>query len=556
MLESLHIRNFVLINSLDIAFPEGLVIISGPTGAGKSILLGALGLLLGRKADASVISEDAENCVVEGEFSSNSRTLKDLALENDLEYEEGHFTIRRQVARSGRSRAFINDTPVTLSVLEEFGAALVDIHSQHDTRLLTNRAYQLSILDSFASNQSLLQQCAETYGAMKQKQAEVEKLRQAISRSSAELDYNKAVYDQLCAASLRPSELEELEQEQLQLANSQQIKELLASSAMLFDGDQSSDGVNSTLSQIHRNLEKLGSYLKGFDSLAQRLESARLEIKDISMEIESADQGLDCSEERLQAIDDRISLLYQLIRRHGVSSVEELIEKRDSLKDQVQGPEEMQEQLQELEAQYNTLSVRYAEISQELHQRRTQASADFRKEILGNLSFMELERAAFEVEIVESAASATGTDAVNFLFNATGGTAVPVAKCASGGELSRIMLSLKQLMSRFMSMPTMIFDEIDTGVSGSVADKMGQVICTMGGNMQVFAITHLPQVAAKGCAHYLVEKSTDSLFGTTTSTIKKLSEDQRVLEIARMLSGSSLSQAAIENAKALLNSIS
>lgn len=527
------------------------MVISGPTGAGKSILIGALALLLGRKADAGVIAPDAENCVVEGEFQSASPYLEAFARDNDFEYENGHFTVRRTVARSGRSRAFINDTPVTLDVLVEFGQSMVDIHSQHDTRLLTAKAYQLSILDAFAGNSQLLEKCASLYSGRRALEREISALKERLERMEKESDYNQAVYAQLCEAALCEGELEELEQEQAALANSEQIKELLASSAVLFDGDQQgSEGVNSALVQLHRNLDRLSQFLKGFDSLSQRLESARLELKDIYDEVDSANEALVASPERLQQVDDRLSLLYSLMKRHDASDIAGLIQKRDSLKNLVFGAEDLAMELEQARKEYSEICARYDEVAAELHSRRAESAASFASAIISNLAFMELDRAAFEVQLSPADASEHGTDEVAFLFNAAGGRCVPLAKCASGGELSRIMLALKQLMSEFMSMPVMVFDEIDTGVSGSVADKMGSVICQMGRHMQVFAITHLPQVAAKGQAHYLVEKSVGE--GRATSTIKKLSDEQRVLEIARMLSGSSLTDAAIENARALL----
>lgn len=551
MLESLHIRNFVLINSLDIDFPEGLIVITGPTGAGKSILIGALGLLLGRKADASVISGDAENCVVEGEFTSPSEAMHRFADENDFEYQNGLFTVRRTVARSGRSRAFINDTPVTLPVLEEFGAMLVDIHSQHDTRLLTSKPYQMSILDAYAGNAALLGDCAAAYRSKRSLMQEISRLEAEISQALSESEYNRSMYDQLQSAAIVPGEIVDLENEQLQLANAGDIKELVSSCMALNDGSDNSAGVEQSLSIIRRNLEKLSSFLKGFDTLSERLESARLEIKDIASEIEAVNDSLNADPMRLQAVDDRLSLLYGLMKRHGVSSEEELIAKRDSLKDLVFGVENLQDELESLKKKFSKAETLYTSLCAELHERRVKASESFRAEILANLSFMELDKAAFEVGITPCEGSASGTDEVCFMFNAAGGKTAPLAKCASGGELSRIMLSLKQLMGGCMDMPVMIFDEIDTGVSGSVADKMGSVVCRMGEKMQVFAITHLPQVAAKGQAHYLVDKTVDG--GSAVSTIKKLSDDQRVLEIARMLSGSSMSQAAIDNARALLS---
>lgn len=551
MLKSLHIKNYVLIDNLDIEFPDGLVIVSGPTGAGKSILIGALGMLAGRKTDASVIAPDADSCVVEGEFYSADAALHQFAADNDIEYDGGNFIIRRTVARSGRSRAFVNDTPVTLPVLEELGSCMVDIHSQHDTLLLTSKPYQLSVLDSYAGNGPLLERCASLFAQEKKLRTQISQLQDRIDKAREESDYNTAVYLQLADAQLRLGELEELEQEQLQLANAGQIKELMEEAAQLFDpSDDSREGVNNALQHVHRNLDRLASYIKDFGDLAQRLESARLELKDISEEIETANDRLQCSPERLQAVDDRLGLIYGLMKRHRADSEAQLIEKRDSLKDLVFGSEEQEEQLAALQKEHAALQKQLADVAARLHDNRQKSASQFAASIMENLAFMELDRAVFEVSLAETALSATGADEVNFMFSATGGKTAPVAKCASGGEMSRIMLALKQLMSGFMAMPTMVFDEIDTGVSGSVASRMGSVICTMGKKMQIFAITHLPQVAAKGSAHYLVQKSVEE--GRTSSSIKKLSEDQRVLEIARMLSGSSLSDEAVANARRLL----
>lgn len=540
-----------MIDRLDIDFPEGLVIISGPTGAGKSILIGALGLLIGRKADAASIAAGADSCVIEGEFFSADPALKGFASENDIEYDNGNFIVRRTIAASGRSRAFINDTPVNLAVLEEFGSSMVDIHSQHDTLLLTSKSYQLSVLDAFAGNEALLQECAELFAKEKALKTQIAQLEAGIARARQEADYNQAVYEQLASAKLQEGEMEQLEQEQLQLANASQIKELIAESADLFapsaDGGR---GVNEALILIQKNASKLSAYIKDFEDLAGRIESARLELKDISEEIDAANERFTCSPERLQEVDDRLGLLYGLLKRHALSTEAELIAKRDSLKELVFGSEAQEEALSQLRDEHALLCSRLETVSAKLHEQRQGKAVEFSARIMQNLAFMELDKAVFQIQLSPCPLSAAGSDDISFLFSATGSKLAPVAKCASGGELSRIMLALKQMMSSFMHMPVMVFDEIDTGVSGSVAHKMGSVICDMGGKMQIFAITHLPQVAAKGTAHYLVEKSVED--GKTSSTIKKLSDEQRVLEIARMLSGAELSPEAVANARKLL----
>ena len=555
MLQSLHIRNYVLIDSLDIDFPEGLIILSGPTGTGKSVLISALGLLQGKKADASAIAPEADSCVVEGEFEFADKALESLCLENDLDYDGGHFILRRTVAKSGRSRAFVNDVPVTLPVLEQFGSVLVDIHSQHDTLLLTSRNYQLSVLDAFAGNGKLLEKCAEAYRQVQRLDSEIKALETKLRRLEQESEYNRSLYKMLKDASIREGELEQLEIEQNQLAHSEQIKELLVEASELFN--PSSDdvqGINSALQAAMRCVNRLGEYMPDFSVLSQRLESARVELKDIDEEIESANDALDCSPERLQWLDERLNLLYGLMKRFSAGSESELIAKRDELESYVCGGQQMRDQLEDLLNDRNSSYAALEAVSAELHSRREGSSAEFARLVMKDLAFMELDKATFIVELNPLAdIGPSGADELSFLFSSTSArnmAPVPVSKCASGGELSRIMLSLKDVMSRFMNMPTMVFDEIDTGVSGSVADRMGSVICTMGQRMQVFAITHLPQVAAKGNAHFLASKLTEG--DRTLSSIRQLTQDERVMELARMLSGESLTDAAVANAKVLL----
>jgi len=551
MLKSLHIENYVLIDNQDIEFPEGLVVISGPTGAGKSIIVGALGLLLGAKADAAVIAADEQNCIVEGEFEAASAQIESFCLENDLQYDNGHFIIRRVVSRTGRSRAFFNDDPVSVSLLEQIGSYLVDIHSQHDTLLLTSKAFQLSVLDSFCGNEAILSECAAAYSELSHIDSEIASITAAIEKAQSESDYNSALLSKLEEANLRDGELAELEAEQFQLGHSEQIKELLVSASELFNpADDNLKGINASLACLERDLQKLADFLPSFGEFPSRIESARIDLKDMSDEIAGANEAMDCSPERLQWLDERIASLYSLMKRHGVETEAELIAKRDQLRSLVGGSQQLTDRLEDLSKEREECAARLDGICAKLHEIRSLKAVEFSRHIEENLHFMELEGAGFSIELTTVKTGASGYDEACFMFCPFGARPAPVAKCASGGELSRIMLSLKQLMSAYMKMPTMVFDEIDTGVSGSVAARMGSVICKMGDNMQVFAITHLPQVAAKGQAHYLVSKSADG--GRTVSTIKKLSIQERVLEVARMLSGTELTPEAIANAKSLL----
>lgn len=510
-----------------------------------------MGLLLGGKADAGVISPNQDSCVVEGEFTVKDGAIRELCEENDIDYEEGHFILRRVILRSGRSRSFVNDCPVALPVLSSLGKRLVDIHSQHDTMLLSGSTYQLSVLDQFAGNNVLLQQCREKWNILRELSDRIDSLKAEIESVSLQSEYNRDLYERLASANLHSGEIAELEAEQYALSHSSQIKELLAASREILDPDDSQkSGVNMQLSALQHTLSHLANFLPNFKDLSDRIESARIEIKDICEEIEKADENASCSPDRLQSVDDRLALLYGLMKRHSAQTEDELILKRDQLKMLAFGTEDMKNQLEDMETEYKSRKAEYDVICEKLHDSRVRKAAEFSDGICRSLAYMELENSVFTVEFSTSAAGPSGTDEVCFVFSSFGGKPSPVAKCASGGELSRIMLSLKRVMSDFMEMPTVIFDEIDTGVSGSVADRMGSVICDMGKHIQVFAITHLPQVAAKGKAHYLVNKTI--VQGRTKSSLRELDPEERVLEVARMLSGSTLTPEAVANAKSLL----
>ena len=554
MLARLHVRNFVLIDSLEIDFPEGLIIITGQTGAGKSILLGALSLVTGAKADASMVSEGADNCVVEAEFDTDDALIRSILEENEAEWDEGHLIIRRVVNRSGRSRAFVNDSPVPVAVLQDISSRLIDIHSQHQTLLLSDKQFQLDILDHYAGNTQLRQDCAATWKELVSKKSELGSLESRIARIASDKEYNEAQYRQLEAASLREGELAELEEEQKQLANAEDIKTGLCGVEELFTASSSGDSmsVDSSLKESVKMLMKVGRFIPAASELADRLDSCRLELDDILAEVSDMNSRVDMSQDRLEQVESRMSMLYGLLKKHGCADEAELIVLRDRLSDELFDSTRLEEQAEDLRKGIASLDARVRNIASELHKSRSKAAADFSEAIASSIRGLEMPYAVFEVELEETPVSATGSDAVAFRFSATGRNAVDVARCASGGEMSRIMLALKAMMARFTSMPTMIFDEIDTGVSGSVADKMGSMICQMGEHMQVFAITHLPQVAAKGHAHYVVSKEIDPATSKAVSTITRLADDDRVLEVARMLSGSVLTDAAIANAKELL----
>ena len=554
MLARLHVRNYVLIDSLEIDFPEGLIIITGQTGAGKSILLGALSLVTGAKADASMVSEDADNCVVEAEFDTCDAFIKSILEDNEVEWDEGHLIIRRVVNRSGRSRAFVNDSPVPVTVLQDISSHLIDIHSQHQTLLLSDKQFQLDILDHYAGNTQLRQDSAAAWKEYVAKKSELTALESRIARIASDKEYNEAQYRQLENASLREGELAELEEEQKQLANAEDIKMGLCGVEELFTASSSGESmsVDSSLKESVKMLSKVGRYIPSASELADRLESCRLELDDILAEVSDMNSRVDMSQDRLEQVESRMSMIYGLLKKHACADESELIALRDKLSEELFDSTRLEEQAEDLRKEIAASEARIRKIAAELHQSRSSASHDFAETIAASIRGLEMPYAVFEVELQEVPVSAAGSDSISFRFSATGRNAVDVAKCASGGEMSRIMLALKAMMARYTSMPTMIFDEIDTGVSGSVADKMGSMICQMGEYMQVFAITHLPQVAAKGKAHYVVTKTIDEATGKAVSGISRLSEADRVTEVARMLSGSVLTDAAIANAKELL----
>ena len=522
MLRSLHVRNYVLIDSLEIDFPEGLVIITGQTGAGKSILLGALGLALGGKADASLVGAHGETCVVEAEFSVDGNApLRALMAENDLE-EGDTLLIRRTLNRTGRSRSFVNDEPVSLPVLQALSEQLIDIHSQHQTLRLGDPAFRMSLLDHYAGNATRLNACRKAW------------------------DYNEALFARLDEAKLRDGELEELEAEQKQLAHAEELKEYLNNCEDILAPADDRAPLTAQLKEAEKQAGRAARFIPALEPLVQRLESARLELEDIADELDSANARIDVSPDRLEQVEDRMSLLYDLMKKHGVQTVGELIAERDRLSEALFDSTTLEERRLELEKELAKAEKVYAAAADALHKAREKASEGFATAILASLAFLELDHAVFTVELGTAPEGPSGRDAVRFLFSSTGKAPQDLSKVASGGELSRIMLSLKAMMARYTAMPALIFDEIDTGVSGSAADRMGQMICRMGEDMQVFAITHLPQVAAKGNAHYLVTKEND------VTDIRLLSREERIREIARLLSGSVITDAAVANARALL----
>ena len=549
MLRSLQVRNYVLIDSLEIDFPEGLVIITGQTGAGKSILLGALGLALGGKADASLVGVHGDSCVVEAEFTV-PEDLRALMAEYDLE-DSDMLLIRRTLNRTGRSRSFVNDEPVSLPVLQALSEHLIDIHSQHQTLRLADPAFRMSMLDHYAASaipglNRDLTACREAWNTLQDLRKELAEVKERLQKLSAEKEYNEARFTRLENAKLRDGELEELEEEQKRLAHAEELKEYLNNCEDILAPSDDRTPLTAELKEAGKQVARAARFIPSLEPLVQRLESARLELEDIVEELDGTNAKIEVSPDRLEQVEDRMSLLYDLMKKHGVGTVAELIEVRDRLSEALFDSTALEERRVELEKSVTRAEKAYDAAANALHTARQNASEGFASAILASLSFLELDHAVFTVELAPAAEGPSGRDAVRFLFSSTGKAPQDLSKVASGGELSRIMLSLKAMMARFTAMPALIFDEIDTGVSGSAADRMGQMICRMGEDMQVFAITHLPQVAAKGNAHYLVTKEND------VTAIRSLSREERIRELARLLSGSVITDAAIANAQALL----
>lgn len=545
MLYSLSVSNYILISSLETTFPEGLIIISGETGAGKSILLGALSLVLGAKADARMVGPLQDHCVVEAEFSMDD-PVREILRQADLPSEGDRLLLRRTVASSGRSRAFANDEPVSISVLQELSAHLVDIHSQHQTLQLQDELFRMEALDLWAGCADLRKECKQAWSALSEGKRQLSALEQRLAQARDQQEFNSARWERLEQAHLSEGELETLEAEQKQLAHAEEIKETLCAAENLLT-PENGDALTGQLREAAKYLEKAGRYIPSLDGLVERLTSARLELEDIAQEIASVNAATEASPRRLEEVEERLSLLYSLMQKHGVGSIAELIAQRDQLESLVLDATELETDVREARKEVEALQTQHNALCDALHAKREAAAAEFGQAIEAQLHGLELDHAVFQVHVEETTPGTDGRDLIRFVFSSTGHAPADVAKTASGGELSRIMLSLKAVMARFTQMPTLVFDEIDTGVSGSTADKMGSLICSMGRNMQIFAITHLPQVAAKGDAHYLVSKTAD------VTSVHALDTDGRVQELARMLSGAQISPEAVANAKALLN---
>jgi DNA repair protein RecN (Recombination protein N) len=550
MLVSLQVRNYALIKELNIGFNPGFSIITGETGAGKSILLGALSLLLGQRADTTVLMDKQKKCIVEGVFDVRNYALEPFFNENQIDY-ENNTIIRREIIPGGKSRAFINDTPVSLNQLRDLGLKLVDIHSQHENLNLGKNLFQLMVVDTVAQNGNLLKQYKKLYQTYLESQKELEELTEKAKQAQAELDYFTFQYQQLEETRLQPGELNDLETESNTLAHAEEIKFNLLKASDLVSGEGIT--ILGLLKDVMDAADKLTEFFPRIKDLRGRLDSVYIELKDIAAECELMGEGVDIDPGRLQFVQERLDQLNSLMHKHSVSTVEELIELKDGLHRKISEIASYDEQTDRLKKKVNDQREKLTGLSENLSGRRKSVISDFEEKVIKVLKQVGIPNARFTVlhSRLESFGP-QGTDRIEFQFSANKqASRQDIGKIASGGELSRLMLAIKSLISSSLGLPTIIFDEVDAGVSGEIAEKVGIIMKSMSGNMQVINITHLPQVAAKGDYHYLVYKYDREKESITD--IKLLDPEERVLELAKMLSGEELTEAAISNARELLN---
>lgn len=550
MLKNLIIKNYAIIKHLDVAFDKGFCVITGETGAGKSIIMGALGLILGQRADSSVINDNQEKCVVEGKFDViTSKSLEQYFEENELDFEIP-IILRREINNNGKSRAFVNDTPVQLNILRDLGLQLIDIHSQHANLDLSKRHFQLNVLDWYCAHPKLLDTYSELYSQLKKLKKEHNELSEIAEKAKADLDYFEFQYNQLDEAKLVNGEQESLEQEQELLTHSEEIKSGLDAVFQLLDNEQ--NGAIQQLKQCGIVLAKISGFLPKAKELAQRIESTYIEIRDIAEECEQMAEKTEHDPGRLELVSERLNLIYSLQQKHRVESIAELIKLRDEYRSKIDASATFNLELERLYKAIEAQQQLVAKAASELHLSRSKNIDGLSREVSRYVHQLGMPNSIFKVEIIQKTEfGPTGTDEVIFLFTANKmGQLEEINKVASGGELSRLMLAIKTVVARSKALPAIIFDEIDTGISGEIALKMGNILRDMSNFMQVINITHLPQIAAKGVSHYQVFKN-ENQNGVETG-IKKLSEAERVIEIAKMLSGEVPHSAAIENAKTLL----
>lgn len=553
MLKKLDIRNFTLIDHLEMALYPGFSVITGETGAGKSIVIGAIGLLLGNRADAKQVKRGCDKCIIEATFDLSiyhSDVLKDFFEDNDLDYEPEECLLRREVNANGKSRAFINDTPVTLALMRELGEQLIDVHSQHQNLLLSKEDFQLNVVDIIARDRQQLVDYRAAFAEYRSAQRRLEELREQIARSRDNEDFLRFQQKELSEADLASGEQEQLEQEAELMSHAEDIKRALHEADYGLSGDDT--GIVNLTRSIAAQLRSVADVYPEAQELAERLESCFVELKDISQEIASKVDDVEYDPQRFNLITQRLDTIYTLQQKFHVQTVDELLDRLNGINAQLDNIDNSDEELQELERSVEKLHAVCVEKAVVLTDMRRKSATVVEQELSKLLVPLGIPKVRFKVEVSPADLSTNGADKVMFLFSANSSTDMqPVSQVASGGEIARVMLSLKAMISKAIGLPTIIFDEIDTGVSGRVAEQMAHIMRDMGkANRQVICITHLPQIAAAGSTHYKVAKQETEQ--GTVSTMTQLSDEQRITEIAQMLSGSDVSQAAVDNAKSLL----
>ena len=550
MLASISIKNYALINELHIDFSSGLSIITGETGAGKSILLGALGLVLGNRADSSTLKNTTRKCVVEAVLSVEKYNLQDFFETEDIDYEINTI-IRREILPSGKSRAFVNDTPVTLSVLTALRSKLIDIHSQHQTLQVSDQQFQFQLLDAFANNESKLASYQRGLTQYTSEKKKLEEISQAQREANLQYDYNSHLYNELLEANLVEDEQEALEEKLEKINNVEEIKQNLSEALQLTTDD--TIGIQNLLYSLENKLTKIAPYSKEYQELSERISSVKIELDDIVSELESANEQVDFNPLEATQLNDRLQLIYNLQKKHYVNSISALLLILEELSTKVSTVENAEQRLLDQETIVTEIANKLDAIALKISEARKRIIPTVSKQLEAILDNLGMSHARFQIQnnITEHYYK-NGKDVLSFLFSANkGGQFGELKKVASGGELSRIMLAIKKVMSENSQLPTIIFDEIDSGVSGEISNKMAHIMSQMSQQMQVITITHLPQIAAKGNQHYKVYK--EELNNTTTTSLKQLSEDERIVEIAEMLSGKNISDSALTHARELLN---
>ncbi|WP_439129070.1 DNA repair protein RecN [Polaribacter sp.] len=550
MLSQLSINNYALIDSLSIDFSNGLSIITGETGAGKSILLGALGLVLGNRADLSSLKDTSQKCIVEAKLAITNYNLQDFFEEVDLDYEP-ETIIRREILPSGKSRAFVNDTPVTLSVLNELRSKLIDVHSQHQTMQLSDTSFQFAIIDALAQNQERIASYKRGFTQLNVLKKQLEDLENKQKEANQQYDYNLHLFTELEEANIKKEEQEELEEKLEKLNNIEDIKLNLSEALEISINEEI--GIQNLLHTLEGKLSKIASFSKEYQAISERITSVKIEIDDIVTELEDANETVEFNPNEAEEINDRLQLIYNLQKKHYVNSNEELLVVLEQLSEKVRQVESADEEINKKKKEIHAVAEKLDKVANLISNARKKTIPHLTKELENLLADLGMQNARFAIKVKPTIIYfSNGKDELEFLFAANkGGNFGELKKVASGGELSRIMLSVKKVLSENTQLPTIIFDEIDTGVSGEVSNKIAAIMQNMSKNMQVIAITHLPQIAAKGNSHYKVYK--EEIKGVTTTNLKQLTTEERVVEIAEMLSGKDISDTAITHAKELLN---